>query len=474
MNDRRHINIERLRSETWDVLVVGGGINGAGIVRDLALRDAGLKIALFEKSHFSSGTSGKNSQLIHGGLRYLKYFDVGLVKEALRERATLLKTAPGLVQPLQFLIPCYSAFARWFYGAGLMLYDALSGGRSIGKSQALNAAETRALEPDLAPEKMRAGLLFYDGRVNSARLVLENLLDAQARGACIANYVEWVWDSRQAEARDTLTGEVFPLRARKIVDATGAWSAGGAPLRLVRGSHLVFPRIQRGREAIAYFDEQGRIVFLIPWGEHEDLTLVGTTDVDHAAGPDEVGISAAEADYLNSIVHRLFPAYRAEPVAAYSSLRPLIAEQGRSATSTSREHRIWETEDSVIHIGGGKYTTYRLMSEELVDTVLSEIRPGRHLPCRTAETPLDIPELPAGCSDRVRMAVEREFARKLEDLLFVSTYWGYERRLSRDWLAPLARTMGSLLGWSEPSADEEVSACLMRQFVPRGGTGTRF
>ena len=466
-NDRRKANIEQLRSETWDVLVVGGGINGAGIARDLTLRDAGLKVALVEKNHFSSGTSGRNSQLIHGGLRYLKYFDVGLVKEALRERATLLRIAPGLVEPLQFLIPCYSVFDRWFYRAGLMLYDALSGGRSIGHALALNGGQTRALEPDLAAEKLRAGLLFYDGKVNSARLVLENLLDAQARGACIANYVESSGAGRQTEARDTLTGEVFPLRARKIVDATGAWSMGGAPLRLVRGSHLVFPRVQKGTEAIAYFDEHGRIVFLIPWGGNDDLTLVGTTDVDHAGGPDDVQISAAEAGYLKSIVHRLFPAYRGEPVASYSSLRPLIAERGRSATSTSREHRIWETADGILHIGGGKYTTYRLMSEELVDTLLSEVTPGRHLPCRTAETPLDLPALPADTAERVGMAVEREFARKLQDLLFVSTYWGYERRLNHDWIAPLARAMGALLDWDEWRVDEEISACLLKQVLPQ-------
>src|SRR5580704_1585221 len=133
----REANLARLRDEHWDVLVIGGGINGAGIARDLVLRDAGLRVALVERNHFASGTSGKNSQLIHGGLRYLKYFDFGLVKEALQERATLLRIAPELVQPLQFLIPCYGPFDRWFYGAGLTLYDALAGSRSIGSHRAI-------------------------------------------------------------------------------------------------------------------------------------------------------------------------------------------------------------------------------------------------------------------------------------------------------------------------------------------------
>jgi len=444
MFDRRIANIQRLKSESFDVLIVGGGINGAGIARDLMLRNAGLRVGLVEKNHFASGTSGKNSQLIHGGLRYLKYLDFHLVHEALRERATLLRIAGGLVEPLQFLIPCYGAIDRWFYGAGLLLYDALARKNSIGSFSSLSPGETVLSEPELSPEGLRGGLLFYDCRVNSARLVLENLLDAEARGAAIANYVGVETDGKTTEAYDSLSGERFGIRARKIVDATGAWS-NGAPLRLVRGSHLIFPQIHKGPEAIAYFDEQGRIVFLIPWGEAGDLTLVGTTDIDHHGSVDGVHISEEETDYLISIVRRLFPSFRGEPVSSYSALRPLIAEAGRSATSTSREHKIWETADGILHISGGKYTTYRSMSEELVDTLLLDVAAGRSYPCRTAEIALNVVRPPLDVKERVRMAVEREFARKLSDLLFVSTYWGYERPLSRDWTEPLEREMELLL-----------------------------
>jgi glycerol-3-phosphate dehydrogenase len=218
----------------------------------------------------------------------------------------------------------------------------------------------------------------------------------------------------------------------------------------VRGSHLIFPRIQQSAEAIAYFDEKGRIVFLIPWGENDDLTLVGTTDVDHAGSADDVHISKEEADYLTSIVHRLFPGYREEPVSSYSSLRPLIARTGRSATSTSREHRIWET-GRTLHVSGGKYTTYRAMSEELVDMILPRV------PCRTAEVPLNIPPQPA---DPVRTAVEREYARTLPDLLQVSTYWGYERKAEAEWLTPLAQEMGAYLNWEEARIEAEVADVL--------------
>jgi glycerol-3-phosphate dehydrogenase len=455
MIDKRALNIARLQAETWDVLIVGGGINGAGVVRDLMLRDAGLKVALVDKGHFSSGTSGRNSQLIHGGLRYLKYFDFGLVHEALRERATLLKIAPELVKPLQFLIPCYSTWDRLFYGAGLTLYDVLAAGHSIGRHTALSREKTCALEPSLDHAGLRAGLLFYDGAVHSARLTIENLLDAEARGACIANYVSY----RAGMATDTLTGSEFPLRAKKIVDAAGSWSEG-SPLRLVRGSHLIFPRIQSGGEALAYFDEKGRIVFLIPWGENNDLTLVGTTDVDHADGADHVRISREESEYLKSIVRRLYPNYKGEAVASYSSLRPLIAQEGRSATSTSREHRIWEGSGGVLHISGGKYTTYRSMSEELVDMILPRV------PCRTAEVPLNIPAEPTDAPARVRKAVEREYARMLPDLLQVSTYWGYERRADEAWLGPLARAMGTLLNWDEARIANEVQAYLSSVALP--------
>ena len=445
----RETNLARLRADSFDVLVIGGGINGAGIARDLVLRDPQMRVALVEKNHFASGTSGKNSQLVHGGLRYLKYWEFHLVREALRERSTLLKMSDGLVQPLEFLLPCYSAADRWLYTAGLALYDLLSGKHAIGHPRKVDVTR---YEPELARDGLTAGFLFHDCKVNSARLVLENILDAEARGAVVANYVEARVAGKLIDAADTLTGEHFPIRARKIVDATGAWSTG-AKLRLVRGSHLIFPRIQQGAEAIAFFDEHGRIVFLIPWGERDDLTLVGTTDIDHQGSPDDVHISAEEASYLTAIVHRLFPSYRGESVSSYSALRPLIAEKGHSATSTSREHSIWETADGVLHIAGGKYTTYRAMSEELVD-MLSP------LPCRTAEIPLHVASPPPDPTARVRQAVAREYARRLPDLLYVSTYWGYERRLARDWIEPLAREMGALLNWTESVIAAEIGRIL--------------
>ena len=459
IRNQRSENLARLARENWDILIIGGGINGAGVARDLAMRAAhipgGLRIALVEKRYFSSGTSGRNSQLIHGGLRYLKYGDFGLVHEALRERATLLHIAPGLVKPLEFLIPCYGRYDRLFYGTGLTLYDALAGSHGIASHHTIGSEAASRLEPNMASEGLRGGVLFHDAAVHSARLVLENILDAEARGVCPANYVEIHQSPHGLHARDLLTGSEFGIRTRTIIDASGSWSQA-APLRLVRGSHLIYPRIQKSSQAIAHFDEAGRIIFLIPWGENDDLTLVGTTDVDHQTGADQVAISASETDYLKSIVRRLYPSFREEPITSYSSLRPLIVQSGRSATSTSREHKIWKSSDNVLHIAGGKYTTYRSMSEEAADTLMTDLAPGRNIPGETATTPLNLPEIPPTQEARVRMAVEREHARSLPDVIYTSTYWGHERRLDRQWLHPIALQMADLLGWDQAKITVEM------------------
>lgn len=459
MADSRSESVQRLGREVWDALIIGGGINGAGVARDLAMRSAhipgGLRIALVEKRYFSSGTSGRNSQLIHGGLRYLKYGDFGLVREALHERATLLRIAPELVKPLEFLIPCYGRYDKLFYGAGLTLYDALAGAQGIAAHRTISHDDAVRLEPGMDSEGLRGGILFHDGAVHSARLVLENILDAEARGACVANYVSVRQTPAGLSGRDELSGAEFEIRAKRIIDASGAWSQA-APLRLVRGSHLIFPRIQTGSQAITHFDDAGRIVFLIPWGENNDLTLVGTTDVDHHAGVDQVAISAGEKEYLRSVVKRLYPSYREEPITSYSALRPLIVQSGRSATATSREHKIWKSSDSVLHIAGGKYTTYRSMSEEAVDALLPDLAPGRQIACETATTPFLPAVIPAGTEARVRMAVEREHARALPDVLYTSTYWGHERRLERGWVAPIAGQMGELIGWDAARIEAEL------------------
>jgi glycerol-3-phosphate dehydrogenase len=374
--------LARLRSETFDVLIFGGGINGAGTARDLALRakvsGKQLKIALVEQNHFSSGTSGKNSHLIHGGLRYLKQLDFGLVRESLRERSILLTIAPHLVAELPFLMPISGTLLELFYNTGLTLYDLLG---SSPRHRRLSVSQIRQLEPGLGLPEMTGGAQYYDAKVHSSRLVLENILEAVANGAVCANYVHAEKLSDRVRLHDRVSGEIFETRARVLIDATGPWATEPPP-RLVRGSHIVLPRLNASEHAIAYFEESGRILFFIPWGAR---TLVGTTDVDHHGSADDVHISEEEVKYLRSMAARVFPSSaKYEPLATFSSLRPLLASSG-SATQASRDHRIFQDEHGVIRITGGKFTTYRAMSEEAADLAVPELR-DVHV---TAEHPLN-------------------------------------------------------------------------------------
>jgi glycerol-3-phosphate dehydrogenase len=506
----RESNLARLEEAPLDVLILGGGINGAGVARDLALRNRraglGLRIGLVEQRHFASGTSGKNSQLIHGGLRYLKGLEFSLVSESLRERATLLEIAPHLVRPQHFLIPLYSWSANLFYRTGLVIYDALAGARTIREHRSLKRAEVIRLEPELSADHLTSGAIFFDAQVHSARFVLENIFEAARNGAIVVNYAHAERAGPQAvRLRDSLTGRSFQVSARKLVDATGPWADPHA-LRLVRGSHIVVPRLNRSENAIAYFEPSGRVVFVIPWGERGDLSLVGTTDVDHTAGPDSVHISPEEIDYLLGILKRLYPRCAGlRPISAFSSLRPLVRDHSSSPTQASRGHRIWNSADGVLHISGGKYTTYRAMSEEAVDKIAPELS---HIH-DTAVTPLggnsrqsigdllaSVPQLAAehGLPEddivrlaglygvrtplllsllphdagalsrlvraRIAFAVEHEMAQKLGDLMFVSTYWGYEAPWTADTLAPYAAEMGARLGWDSGRTGEEIAAFL--------------
>jgi len=463
----RDSQLHALNGADLDILILGGGINGAGVLRDLALRaersGTRLRCALVEQNHFASGTSGRNSQLIHGGLRYLKYFEFPLVREALRERSILLHIAPHLVKPLPFLLPMYGRFSRLFYGSGLVLYDLLAGARKVHRHYRLTRKQVIDIEPGMNREGLTAAAVFYDGEVHSARLVVELILDAIRHGGTAVNYVRAEHATKDADGRwrvplrDCLTSESYECRARKIINATGAWSNAGE-LRLVRGSHIVLPRVAKSDNAVAYFDSGGRIVFFIPWGSRNQLTLVGTTDIDHSEGPDRVHISPQEIAYLQGIVHTVFPKADATPISTYSALRPLIGgKTAGSATSTSREHRIWNAEDGVLHIAGGKYTTYRAMSEEACDLALREAAPelaSMHVTEGAVLTP------PAADGFSPANAVENEMAQKLSDYLFISTYLGYEQRWTRETLDPVAAEMGEKLGWSEARREAEITETL--------------
>ncbi len=528
---QREEHLEKLCGELWDVVIIGGGINGAGLLRDLALRHTvdklGLKIALIEKGHFGSGTSSKNSQLVHGGLRYLKYLNFSLVREALRERQTLMRIAPHLVRAQPFLMPFRNRIASWYYSAGLRAYDLLAGSHAIQKHRRVEHRSLEEVAPRLNWRHARGAAIFYDGVMEAARLVLENIWDAHRNGAIAVNYVDAHHLLTNREGRvvglavvDALSGREFEIRARLVVNAAGPWgdqlrskmSSVRQSLRLVRGSHLIFPQLLSAELALAFFQRDGRIVFAIPWGANGEITLVGTTEVLHNADPDRVEMSEAEIDYLMDAVSEWLPEIRhVSPVGRYSSLRPLINGEAGSLSSASREARIWVGREGMVHIAGGKYTTYRAMASQAAKLVCKELKIHFHRNELTAlhrlgtmadalwkneeekarlaarygldagqvnylarlygsrlqellqlsNTPHALqrlhPSLPAVFAQML-FAMRYEMAASLSDFTSISTYVRYYRQWQPHELRPLAEFMGKQLGWDENRIAQEAEA----------------
>jgi glycerol-3-phosphate dehydrogenase len=360
-----------------DLLVVGGGINGAAIARDAAGR--GLRVLLVEQGDLASATSSASTKLIHGGLRYLEYYDLRLVRESLTERETMLRTAPHLIRPLRFVLPYRPGVRpRWMVRAGLLLYDLLSVGGSLPWSRAIRIKDP-ALRPGLSH-----GFAYYDAWVDDARLVVLNAIDAAERGAEIrtrtrlhaAMRKEGRW---RAEIEDVASGEVAVVRPRAIVNAAGPWveevlrgrlSSGGADrVRLVKGSHIVVPRRSGREDAFLLQEPDRRIVFAIPY-EH-DFTLIGTTDVAWDAPPGPATISDEEVGYLCAAANRFFARSitSADVVASFSGVRALHDDGRENASAVTRDYML-ALEDKgapLLSVFGGKITTARALAEEAVD-----------------------------------------------------------------------------------------------------------
>lgn len=401
-----------LGSRTFDILVIGGGINGAGIARDAALR--GLHVALVERGDFAGGTSSRSSRLIHGGLRYLAQRDFSLVRAACRERDRLRRLAPHLVRPLAFLLPVYRGgpLGVLQLAAGLWLYDLLAAFRNLHRHRLLGPAGVAIAEPALGRQGLRLGARYYDCWTDDARLTIETVLDAREAGAVVVSRAEVKAfvraGSRVAGAvvKDVLGGQEVEVCARVVVNATGPWldrvrslaDPGARPvLRLTKGVHLVVPRERVGnRGAVVLFAPcDGRLLFVLPWG---DYTLIGTTDTDYDGLPDEVAVEPSDVAYLLGAVNHHFPAAELRPadvVSAYAGLRPLVAPPAGARlapSAVSREESIFEHPPGLISIAGGKLTTFRRVAAAVVDRAARELsrsgRPGSVGSSRTAKRPL--------------------------------------------------------------------------------------
>ena len=394
-----------LADADYDVVIIGGGMAGAGAARDLAMR--GVSVALLEKGDFASATTSLSSKLIHGGLRYLELFDFGLVRESLAERQRLQRLAPHLVKPLPFLVPIYRDSSRGLVKVrlGLKLYDWLTPGRDRERYRVLPAIDALSLEPAIRPDDLRgAGYYFDDLLLFPERLCLENVLSACRHGARAFNYCQLlsvVRDARGAvagvTARDLLTGTVATLGARVVVNASGPWvddirelagitERGRHVLRRTKGIHCLLPRMTE--RAIYHSTRDDRMIFVIPWRE---FSLVGSTDTDFAGDLDRVWATRDEVDYLLGEVRRALPDPRvsAEAIAyTYAGVRPLSYEEGKRASDVSRAHRIVaEAGGRFLSITGTKLTCFRSLAEELGDTITRAL--GRRARARTASRMLD-------------------------------------------------------------------------------------
>ncbi|HET7876620.1 MAG TPA: glycerol-3-phosphate dehydrogenase/oxidase [Methylomirabilota bacterium] len=394
-----------LDGAAFDAVVIGGGMAGAGVARELALR--GVSVALFEKGDFASGTSSKSSKLIHGGLRYLELLDFRLVRESLTERTRLERLAPHLVRPLPFLVPIYRDSRRGLIlvRLGMWLYDLLTPGKTTERYRVLPPVETLSLEPSIRAEDLKgAGYYFDDLLLFPERLCLENALSAARHGARLHNYaeVEEVLRGRGGmegvRVRDLLTGQVHAVRAPVIVNCAGPWAdrlremagvAGARPrvLRTTKGIHCLLPRLTERAVYLSTRDE--RMIFVIPWRE---FSLVGSTDTDFEGEPDRLWATRDEVTYLLDEVSKALPDPRVkiDNVAyTYAGVRPLSFEPGASASRVSREHKVIPEGPGgrFLSVTGTKLTCFRSLAEEVGDRVMRAL--GRRAPSRSARLTLD-------------------------------------------------------------------------------------
>ncbi len=401
----REKSLARFRAEEFDLAVVGGGINGAAIARDAAMR--GLRVALVERGDFAGATSSRSSKLIHGGFRYLPQHEFGLVYHALRERELLRRrTAPHLVKPIRFLFPIYKGrgFGRFTMAMGLWLYDLFARIPRAERHENLSAASVRDYEPTLSRNHLTGGALYYDAWTDDARITFENVLDASLHGAAVANRVaveelaEREGKIAAASARDLIGDATFELRARTFVNAAGPWvdevrrmddESALPSVRLTRGVHLVFTREALPvRQSLVLGDEEDRIVFVMP---HERYVLVGTTDTDYAGDPAAVKTEAADVTYLLGVLAESLPGIKLTPddiAADFAGLRALvIVGHDESPSAVPREEVILKSHSGLISVAGGKLTTHRAIAEKIVNQVMRELGYAARR-CLTRKTPL--------------------------------------------------------------------------------------
>lgn len=486
---RRAQRLAALGERPFDLLVIGGGITGAGVARDAARR--GLSVALVEADDFAAGTSSRSSRLIHGGVRYLEHGYLGLVFEASRERRRLLQLAPHLVRPLRFTWPVYhkARVKRWQLAAALTLYDTLALFRNVGRHHRLNATGVLESEPMLSRTQLLGGATYWDAGTDDSRLTLANVLDAAAQGAVVMNHARvqaLTFGSANgpadgAEVHDALGGAVLRVKARLVVNCTGPWTDEitrledpdvGPAVRGTKGVHIAVPASRVGNVGAVTMlsPDDGRVCFTLPGSG--GMTIIGTTDTPTNEHPHEVRASQADVRYLLSACNRFFPdaaLSEHDVVSAWAGIRPLVASGNKGdPSSASREHRIAFSSRGVLTVTGGKLTTYRAMAQQIVDAAVNRL--GTQVrSCDTATAPLPGARRPGSGSDVLLVgdlpwreadvddAVDLEFAESLADVMIRRTFLAFELKdQGRAIATRVAGRMAPKLGWTSAGIQRAV------------------
>ena len=384
----RELHLKRMKEQVFDVCIIGGGITGAGAARDAASR--GMSVCLIEQNDFASGTSSRSSKLIHGGIRYLENLEFGLVFEALYERHILFEIAPHLVHPLSFILPVYEGdrVGMFKMGLGMWLYDLLALMHTPKFHERLNPMSTLQRIPTLNDTNLAGSYSYSDAYMDDDRLVIETLRSADRFGGALAHYVKagpGQFDEKNRlvslEAQDNISGKKFPIRAKHYVSTVGPWTDRFGSdlfrtwkkiLRPSKGIHLTFSRerLPLQEAVVMATGSDNRIVFAIP--RHE-MVIIGTTDTDYPQAPETVHSERGDVDYLIEVASKYFPKAKIKEediLASYSGVRPLVHDDSSTESGTSREHMILHTPQNVTFVAGGKYTTYRRMARDVIESVL--------------------------------------------------------------------------------------------------------
>jgi glycerol-3-phosphate dehydrogenase len=394
---------QQLATQSVDLLVIGGGITGAGIARDAALR--GLKTALIERQDFAGGTSSRSARVVHGGVRYIESLQFDVVRQACTERNHLQRLAPHLVTPMPFTLPVYEKWSRYVkVQIGLWLYDLLGAAPHSQRRQTLTTHQLAAAEPALSQQQLVGAMRYHEQITDDARLTLATIRSAWQQGAVALNYAE-VQGLLKRQGRivgatiyDRLSGSTVEVQAKAVVNATGPWNdtlrrldeADPTPtVRPNKGIHLVVPRAQLPiRHAVDFPAEGGhRTMYAVPW---HHTCLVGTTDTDYSGDLDQIHAAADEVDWILASVNRAFPAVklqRGDIISTFAGARPLVSSGAGKAYRASREHQITTSRSGLLSIVGGKLTTHRAMAKEVVDLVAGQLQ--HTAACTTDRTPLD-------------------------------------------------------------------------------------